>query len=108
MPKTARSRVHAPASRTYVSPAPLHQVKLQPMDKRVKIRHNLRTMSPPRQQTLTQMIDFAECEEPISDEAEGNLYNTEDRNKHRKRRRTGNYELSSATKHYTQTLTQLD
>jgi predicted transcriptional regulator len=107
MPKTGRPRVHAPVSRTYVSPAPQHQVKLRPIDKRVKVRHNLRTISPSRQQTLTQMIDFAECVEPISDESEDNLYNMRDRNGNSKRRRTGNYEPSS-TRHYTQTLTQLD
>jgi hypothetical protein len=108
MPKITRSRVHAPVSRTYVSPAPRYQAEFQPMGKRVRTRRNLRAISPSRQQTLTQMIDFAECEEPISDEAEGDLYNMGDRNRNPKRRRTEGYQLSSTTRHYTQTLTQLD
>jgi hypothetical protein len=54
------------------------------------------------------MIDFTECEEPISDDTEDNLYEMEDRSRKTKRRRTEGDEPSSATRHHTQTLTQLE
>jgi hypothetical protein len=101
---SARTRSKAPANRVFSSPAAQQQVSFKPRKQRVAARHNLGTVGPSRQETLTQM-DFVNLQQAMNDDED--IYD-EEQPARKRRRRTEGDAPSSASKFHTQTLTQLE